>query len=50
MENMCVVIDYLSVFTKFLLFIQNSESGLSKTGYFMTDVYNALQIIFCLSD
>ena len=32
-------------FTQYLPFIQSSETGLFETGYFTTNIYNALQII-----
>ena len=42
---MCIVIDYFIGFSQYLLFIQSSEIGLFETGYFITNVYNAMQLI-----
>jgi len=42
---MCIVINDCSGFTQYLLFIQSSETGWFKTGYFTGGVYNALQSI-----
>ena len=45
---MCIVMDDFSGLVQHLLSIQSSENGLSKTGYFTTDVYNSLQIIMLI--
>ena len=45
MKNVCIMINYVSGFTQYQHFLQSSERGLFETGYFTTNVYNALQII-----
>ena len=43
--NVCVIINYFIGFTEYLLFVQSSDRGLLDVGYFVTNIYNALQFI-----